>query len=65
MVEETQKILGDASIQVSPTTVRVPVFYSHSESVNVETEKPMNAAEVKKILSGQSGIRVVDNPEKK
>jgi aspartate-semialdehyde dehydrogenase len=64
MVEETQKILGDASIQVSPTTVRVPVFYSHSESVNVETEKPMNAAEVKKILSGQSGIRVVDNPEK-
>lgn len=64
MVEETQKILGDASIQVSPTTVRVPVFYSHSESVNVEAEKPISAAEVKKILSGQPGIRVVDDPKK-
>ena len=63
MVDETRKILGDASIQVSPTTVRVPVFYSHSESVNVETEEPINATEVKKLLAGQPGIRVVDNPE--
>lgn len=63
MVDETRKILGDASIQVSPTTVRVPVFYSHSESVNVETEEPVSAKEVKKLLSGQPGIRVVDNPE--
>ncbi len=62
MVDETRKILGDASIQVSPTTVRVPVFYSHSESVNVETEEPISATEVKKLLSGQPGIRVVDNP---
>lgn len=63
MVNETRKILGDASIQISPTTVRVPVFYSHSESLNVETEGPINATEVKGLLSGQSGIRVVDNPE--
>ncbi len=63
MVYETRKILGDASIQVSPTTVRVPVFYSHSESVNVESEESLSATEVKELLSGQPGIRVVDNPE--
>jgi len=63
MVEETRKILGDSSIQVSPTTVRVPVFYSHSESVNVETEKPISAREVKELLSAAAGILVVDNPE--
>lgn len=63
MVDETRKILGDESIQVSPTTVRVPVFYSHSESVNVETEKPISAREVKELLSKSDGIQVVDNPE--
>lgn len=63
MVNETRKILGDSSILVSPTTVRVPVFYSHSESVNVETEKPMSAREVRELLSGAVGVQVVDNPE--
>ncbi len=63
MVNETQKILGDSSIMVSPTTVRVPVFYAHSESLNVEAEKPIKAAEVKELLSGTEGIQVVDNPE--
>ena len=63
MVNETRKILGDASILVSPTTVRVPVFYSHSESLNVETEKPVSAEEVKKMLSESPGVQVVDNPE--
>ena len=63
MVDETRKILGDSSILVSPTAVRVPVFYCHSESVNVETEKPISAKEVKELLAGSHGIRVVDNPE--
>jgi len=63
MVNETRKILGDDSIQVSPTTVRVPVFYSHSESVNVETEKPISAQDVKKLLNDSPGIQVVDGPE--
>ncbi len=64
MVNETRKILGDESIEVSPTTVRVPVFYSHSEAVYVETEQPMTAEEVKKLLSEFPGVRVVDVPEK-
>jgi aspartate-semialdehyde dehydrogenase len=63
MVNETRKILGDDSIQVSPTTVRVPVFYSHSESINVETEKPISAQDVKKLLNDSPGIQVVDGPE--
>ena len=41
MVNETRKIMGDDSIQVTATTVRVPVFYGHSEAVNIETEKPI------------------------
>ncbi len=64
MVNETRKILGDDSIQVSPTTVRVPVFYSHSESVNVETEEPISALDVKKLLHDSPGIRIVDDPDK-
>lgn len=63
MVHETRKILGDSSILVSPTTVRVPVFYCHSESVNVETVKPINARDVKQLLSAVEGIKVFDNPE--
>jgi aspartate-semialdehyde dehydrogenase len=63
MVDETRKILGDSSIMVSPTTVRVPVFYAHSESVNIETERPVCAQEVKQLLSRTDGVRVVDNPE--
>ena len=63
MVNETRKILGDESIEVSPTTVRVPVFYSHSEAVYVETEQPMTVEEIKKLLSEFPGVRVVDVPE--
>jgi aspartate-semialdehyde dehydrogenase len=63
MVEETRKILGDESIRISPTTVRVPVFYSHSESLNVETENSISAEKVKNLLNGLDGIRVVDNLE--
>jgi aspartate-semialdehyde dehydrogenase len=64
MVNETKKITGDNSIQVTATTVRVPVLYGHSESVNIETEKKISAAEVREILSKAPGITVVDNPSK-
>ncbi|MBT5552062.1 MAG: aspartate-semialdehyde dehydrogenase [Nitrospina sp.] len=63
MVNETQKILGDSTLRVSPTTVRVPVFYSHSESVNVETFNPISAGEVKELLARMEGVQVFDNPE--
>ncbi|MFQ5716070.1 MAG: aspartate-semialdehyde dehydrogenase [Nitrospinales bacterium] len=63
MALETRKILEDESIQVCPTTVRAPVFYAHSEAVNVETERAIDAGEVKKILSDAPGVQVVDNPE--
>jgi aspartate-semialdehyde dehydrogenase len=64
MVNETRKILEDNSIQVTATTVRVPVFYGHSESVNIETEKKITPAEVREILSKAPGVVVVDNPKK-
>ena len=65
MVNETRKIMGDNSIQVNATCVRVPVFYAHSESVNIETEKYISADEVRKILSKAPGLLVVDDPENK
>jgi len=64
MIDETRKILGDNTIEVSPTAVRVPVFYSHSESVCVETELPMGVDVIKDLLSSSPGIFLVDNPEK-
>ena len=62
MINETRKILGDDSVQVCPTTVRVPVFYSHSEALNIETEGPITGSVVKELLKAQSGISVVDDP---
>jgi aspartate-semialdehyde dehydrogenase len=64
MVNETKKIMEDNSIQVTATTVRVPVFYGHSESVNIETEKKITPDEVRKILAKAPGVVVVDNPKK-
>ena len=64
MVNETRKILDDSTIEISPTAVRVPVFYSHSESVTVETKLPMKAHMVKDVFSQSPGICLVDNPEK-
>jgi aspartate-semialdehyde dehydrogenase len=61
MVNETHKILEDNTIEVSPTAVRVPVFYSHSEALNIETELPMRADKIKELLSRSPGISVVDN----
>jgi aspartate-semialdehyde dehydrogenase len=64
MVHETKKIMGDNSIRVTATTVRVPVFKGHSESVNIETEKKITPNEVRSILSKAPGIIVFDAPEK-
>ena len=65
MVNETKKIMEDDSIQVTATTVRVPVFYSHSESVNVEFEKDLSPDQARKLLKKAPGVKVVDNPSKK
>ncbi|MCK5557015.1 MAG: aspartate-semialdehyde dehydrogenase, partial [Candidatus Hydrogenedentes bacterium] len=64
MIAETKKIIGDDSIRVTATTVRVPVFVSHSEAVNVETEEKLSASEARDILSRAPGVEVVDDPER-
>jgi aspartate-semialdehyde dehydrogenase len=62
MVNETQKILGDDTVQVTATTVRVPVFYGHSESVNIETARKLSVAEARQLLAAAPGLKVVDDP---
>jgi aspartate-semialdehyde dehydrogenase len=62
MVNETRKIMEDNSIGVTATTVRVPVFFGHSESVNIETTKAISPEAVKKLLADAPGVRVVDEP---
>jgi len=61
MVFETRKIMGDESIGVSPTTVRVPVVNGHSESVHVQFHRAMDAAEAKKLLKGAEGVTLMDD----
>jgi aspartate-semialdehyde dehydrogenase len=60
MVNETRKILEDENIQVNPTAVRVPVFYGHSEAINIETRKKISAAEVRELLKHAPGVEVLD-----
>ena len=62
LVHETRKILGDASIQVNPTAVRVPVFFGHSEAVHLETREKITAAQARALLEKAPGVEVVDNP---
>ena len=64
MVNETQKIMGDNSIRLTATTVRVPVFRCHSESLNIETEKKLTPNEVRAVLSAAPGVIVYDAPDK-
>ncbi len=64
MVNETRKILGDNSIAVSATTVRVPVVGGHSESVNVEFQSPYTLEEVRELLSHAPGVTVRDDPSR-
>ncbi|MCI8487848.1 MAG: aspartate-semialdehyde dehydrogenase [Clostridia bacterium] len=61
MIKETRKILGDDSLRITATTVRVPVYYGHSESINVEFEKPATADEVRKVLEKADGVVVMDD----
>jgi aspartate-semialdehyde dehydrogenase len=63
MIEETKKIMGDPNIRVSPTCVRIPVKNSHSESVNIETEKKLTAAEAIALLKKAPGVVVCEKQE--
>ena len=60
MVWETRKIMGDESIMVNPTAVRVPVFYGHSEAVHIETRDKITAEAARKLLAKAPGIKVMD-----
>ncbi|MEW5909385.1 MAG: aspartate-semialdehyde dehydrogenase, partial [Thermodesulfobacteriota bacterium] len=64
MLNETRKILEDQEIAVTATTVRVPVFFGHSESVNIETVKPASPEMIRKLLEDSPGIKVMDEPSK-
>jgi len=63
MTDETRKILGDPTLRISSTTVRVPVYRSHSESINLQTREHAPIEEVRELLSTAPGVRVVDDPE--
>ena len=63
MIEETRKILGEPTLPITATTVRVPVFCSHSEAVNVETYVKLSANEARRILREAPGVIVADEPE--
>jgi aspartate-semialdehyde dehydrogenase len=62
MVYETRKILGESSLPITATTVRVPVFICHAESVNIETEQKLSANEARALLAAAPGIQVYDDP---
>ena len=62
MVWETRKILGDDTIKVNPTAVRVPVFYGHSEAVHLETRDKITADAARTLLAAAPGVEVVDEP---
>ncbi len=62
MVNETQKIMGDETIRVTATTVRVPVHTGHSECVNIETQHKLTADQAREILSKAPGVIVMDDP---
>ncbi|WP_018882187.1 MULTISPECIES: aspartate-semialdehyde dehydrogenase [unclassified Thioalkalivibrio] len=63
MVWETRKIMGDESILVNPTAVRIPVFYGHSEALHIETREKISAEKAREILSAAPGITVLDKHE--
>ena len=61
MIKETRKILHKPDLRVTATTVRVPVFHGHSESINIEFEKPVTVESIKEVLSKAKGVIVVDD----
>ena len=64
MVNETRKILGESSLPITSTTVRVPVFICHAESVNIETEQKLSANDARALLSAAPGVQVYDDPSR-
>lgn len=62
LINETRKILGDDSIRVSATCIRVPVVTGHSEAVNVETREPLSPERARELLEAAPGVTVVDDP---
>jgi len=64
MILETQKILGDDTVKITATTVRVPVFVGHSEAVNIQTKDKLTPNQVRTLLTGAPGIDVMDDPNK-
>ena len=60
MVWETHKIMGDDSIRVNPTAVRIPVKHGHSEAVHLELKKPLKVDQAREILSNAAGVEVID-----
>jgi aspartate-semialdehyde dehydrogenase len=64
MVDETQKIFADPDLKVAPTCVRVPVFNSHSEAVNVQTRRRLSLAEARALLAAAPGVELIDDPAK-
>lgn len=63
MINETRKIIGDDDLRITATTVRVPVYYGHSESINVEFNTPATALQVREVLERSEGIVVMDDTE--
>ena len=63
MINETKKIFGDDSIQVTATAVRVPVFVSYSESINVQTKSFISAEDVRKLFKNTPGVQLLDDPK--
>lgn len=63
LVNETHKIFDDSSIGITATVVRVPVVGGHSESINVETKKPFEISDIRKLIADTPGVVLQDNPE--
>jgi len=64
LINETRKILGDASIKISATCVRVPIVTGHSETVNVQTREPLSPERARELLRDAPGITVLDDPQR-
>ncbi len=64
MIKETRKIFGEPDLKVTATCVRVPVYFGHSEAINVQFEKEISVEEAREILSNAPGVKVIDEPEK-
>ncbi len=63
IIHETRRILEDEQLRITATTVRVPVFYGHAASVNIETEQKITPQEVRELLSQAPGVKVIDEPQ--